>query len=72
MHNPLSSPAEYQAFIYELKQRYPIILNSTLVYVPAGTLFGRLEGALVFKGAIILCVKEFINLELGVIEGYAY
>jgi len=72
MPDPLSSPKVYQAFIYALSERYPSIRRSTLVYVPSGALFGRVEGMLIFEQDVVLCVQEYLNFELGVIEGYGY
>ena len=70
--DPLSSPASYQEFIYSLPKYYPSILRSTLVYIPSGTLFGRVEGLILFSKDIILCVLEFLNFELGIIVHYGY
>jgi hypothetical protein len=72
MPEPLSSPEAYQAFIYSLAERFSGIRRSTLVYIPSGELFGRAEGILVFDQDVILCVQEYLNFELGVIEGYGY
>lgn len=72
MVNPLTSAEEYQAFVYSLPNEYPSIRRSTLVYIPSGKLFGRLEGMLFFESDVILCVQEFLNFELEVIEGYGY
>jgi hypothetical protein len=72
MPDPLSSPEAYQAFIYALPERYPSIRRSTLVYIPSGALFGRMEGMLIFEQGVVLCVQEYLNFELGVIEGYGY
>ena len=72
MLDPLSSPEAYQAFIYTLREHYPSIRRSTLVYISSGALFGRVEGILFFDQDIALCVQEFLNFELGVIEGYGY
>jgi hypothetical protein len=72
MPDPLSSPEEYQAFIYALPDRYPSVARSSLVYVPSGALFGQVVGMLVFAGNLLLCVQEYLNFELGVIEGYGY
>jgi hypothetical protein len=69
---PLSSPQAYQAFIYALPERYASIRRSTLVYVPSGTSFGRVEGMLLLDRGIVLCVQEYLNFELGIIEGYGY
>ena len=70
--NPLSSPRQYETYIYTLSERHPSIQCSTLVYVPSGALFGRVEGMVLFANDIVLCVIEFLNFELGVIEGYGY
>lgn len=72
MPDPLSSPEAYQAFIYTLRQHYPSIHRSNLIYIPSGALFGRVEGILSFDQDIVLCVQEYLNFELGVIEGYGY
>jgi hypothetical protein len=72
MLEPLSSPEAYQAFLYALPERHPSIQRSTLVYIPTGELFGRVEGMLIFEDNIVLCVQEYLNFELGVIEGYGY
>ena len=72
MPDPLSSPEVYQAFIYGLTERFSGIRRSTLVYIPSGELFGRAEGMLFFDQDVVLCVQEYLNFELGVIEGYGY
>jgi len=72
MSDPLSSPEAYQAFIYSLAERFSSIGRSTLVYIPSGELFGRAQGMLFFDRDVILCVQEYLNFELGVIEGYGY
>jgi hypothetical protein len=72
MPDPLASPSAYQAFVYSLPERYGTIQRSTLVYVASGSLFGRVEGRVFFEGDIVLCVQEFLNFELNVIEGYGY
>ncbi len=72
MPEPLSSPDSYQAFIYALPQQFAGIRHSTLVYVPSGELFVRVEGFLVFDQNVVLCVYEYLNFELGIIEGYGY
>lgn len=56
MPEPLSSPEAYQAFIYGLTERFPVIRRSILIYIPSGELFGRAEGMLFFDQDVILCV----------------
>lgn len=72
MADALASPSAYEVFIYALPDRYPAIGRSTLVYVATGDLFGRAEGRIFFANDIVLCVQEFLNFELNVIEGYGY
>lgn len=72
MPDPLSSPATYQAFIYSLPDHYASISRSLLVYIPSGEYFGRIEGMVLFAGDVVLCVQEYLNFELHVIEGYGY
>ena len=72
MKNPLVSPADYSAFIYALPDRYPVIGYSSLVYVSLGITIGKVKGILSFADSIILCVQEFLNFGLQVIEGYGY
>lgn len=71
MPSPLTSPETYQAFIYGLPDLYNSIRKSTLAYIPTGRRYGRVEGILFFDDRV-LCVQEFLNFELGVIEGYGY
>lgn len=72
MAHPLSTPQAYEEFIYTLPHRYCSIRYSTLVYIPSGKLFGRVEGMLLFDKGVVLCVQEFLNFELDIIEGYGY
>jgi len=60
---PLSSPRAYELYVYGLSERHPSIQRSTLVYIPSGALFGRVEGMVFFEGQIVLCVQEFLNFE---------
>jgi hypothetical protein len=72
MDSPLISSDAYQKLIYGLAARYPSVARSTLTYVPSGALFGRVEGMLIFAQGLVLCVHEYLNFELGIIEGYGY
>lgn len=72
MSQALTSASDYQAFIYALPDRYPSIERSTLVYIPLGARVGKVVGIVFFADNIVLCIQEFLNFELGVIEGYGY
>jgi hypothetical protein len=72
MDNPFTSPIDYATFIHDLPNCYPHIERSSLVYIPLGRQVGRVIGMVFFLNNIILCVQEFLNFELQVIEGYGY
>ena len=72
MSSPLASPATYSIFIHELPQQYSSIERSSLIYIPLGTQFGKVIGMVFFANNVVLCVQEFLNFELQVIEGYGY
>ncbi len=71
--NPLRTRATYERFLYTLTAQYPSIRRSTLVYIPSGAYFGRVEGFLLFDAHIVLCVLEHLTfLPHGEIEHYSY
>jgi hypothetical protein len=68
----LATPQAYETFVYTLPDRHPEINRSMLAYIPSGAFYGRVEGMLFFDQGVVLCVQEYLNFELGVIEGYGY
>ncbi len=72
MSNPLSTPDEYATFIHDLPNRYLFLRRSSLTYIPLGAKVGKVVGMIFFDENIILCVQEFLNFDLHVIEGYGY
>jgi hypothetical protein len=76
--NPLRTRGGYERFLYTLPARHPGIRCSTLVYIPSGTYFGRVEGFLLFdhaelRACMVLCVLEHLTfLPYGRIEHYGY
>jgi hypothetical protein len=71
--NPLRTRETYERFLYTLTAEYPSVRRSTLVYIPSGTYFGRVEGFLLFDDHIVLCALEHLTfLPLGEIERYSY
>ena len=59
--NPLRSLPEYEAFIYTLAQRYPIIRRSTLVVVRRGATIAVVNGEVELAGGIRLVVREKLS-----------
>jgi hypothetical protein len=72
MSSPLSSSNDYATFIHNLPNHYTFIKRSSLVYIPLGAKVGKVNGMVFFEDNIILCVQEFLNFELDIIEGYGY
>jgi len=72
MVDPLLTPTNYALFIHNLPNLYPSINKSTLTYVSLGTKVGKVIGILFFDHNTTLCVQEFLNFELNIIEGYGY
>ena len=73
LDNPLRSREAYERFLYTLTVQYPGIRRSTLVYIPSGAYFGRVEGFLLFDAHVVLCVLEHLTfLTRGEIEHYGY
>lgn len=72
--NPFQSLAEYEEFIYTLKQRYPAIIRSTLVVAQRGRGFATLSGELHFEGGYRLSIHEIFTWDQGplVIQRYSY
>lgn len=68
----LSDLRLYEYFIYTLPQRYPFILNSTLVVIPHGVAFAELSGVLLFDQDIRLTVWEDLDFDEQSIQGYSY
>ena len=71
MPDPLASASMYEAFIYGLADRSPphpsLDPDLTSHQVPC---LGERRGRVFLAGDVVLCVQEFLNFELNVIEGY--
>lgn len=72
MSTALSSPNDYATYLYDLPNHYPSINGSSLIYISLGAKVGKVMGMVFFDDDIILCVQEFLNFELHIIEGYGY
>lgn len=74
MNNPLRTPDDYELFIYNLPEQFPIITGSTLTFVRLGASLARVSGVLEFRGGFRLNVRERILFHQlpGVIDEYGY
>jgi hypothetical protein len=72
--NPLQSLAEYEAFVYTLPQRYPVIARSTLVVVRRGATVAIVRGEVELPNGLRLVVNEKLSFVTAAseIKGYGY
>lgn len=72
--NPFRSLRDYEEFIYTLRQRFPIVRQSTLVVIPRGRRIAMLRGEVLFDQGFRLTIAERLSDEGGnvVIEAYGY
>jgi hypothetical protein len=72
--NPLQSLPEYEAFVYTLPQRYPVIVRSTLVVIRRGATVAVLRGEVELPSGLRLVVNEKLSFATasGEIRGYGY
>ncbi len=60
MNNPLKSSADYEYFLYTLKESFPLIISSTVVFIRLGATLARVHGELCFEDDFKLVVRERI------------
>ncbi len=60
MNNPLKSSADYEYFLYTLKESFPLIISSTVVFLRLGATLARVKGELCFEDGFKLVVRERI------------
>jgi len=60
MKNPLSTPENYELFLYTLTEIFPSVRHSTMTFVRRGASLTRVAGELFFDQEIRLIVRERI------------
>lgn len=72
--NPLTSLPEYELFVYQLQQKYPIIQRSTLVVIRRGASVATVTGEVEFTQGFRLIVRELLTFTQtsGNIRSYGY
>jgi hypothetical protein len=72
--NPLESLVEYERFIYQLQQEYPLIRRTTLVVIRRGASIAVLSGEVSLPGGFRLIVREQLSFvrSPGEIKSYGY
>ena len=68
----LSTIAEYEIFIYGIRETFPAILSSTLRILRTGPASGRLVGILIFPDGLRLDVAELVDFDAGYLEILQY
>jgi hypothetical protein len=74
MNRPLSTPADYELFIYTLAEQFPAIRRSTVRFVRRGATLARVVGELHFDNGIRLLIRERLVYHRlpAVIDAYGY
>ncbi len=74
MSSPFRTPADYELFLYGIREQFPFIVRSTLTLVRRGASLARITGDLYFAQAIRLIVRERIIYDRlpVVIDAYGY
>ncbi len=68
----LTTIAEYELFVYNLRDTFPSILSSTLRVMRAGPASGRVVGILTFPNHLRLDVAELVDFDAGRLEILQY
>ena len=58
MNNPLRTPDDYELFLYTLRETFPSIQHSTLIFARKGAFLARVAGEVWFDKQIRLVVRE--------------
>ena len=74
MNNPLSTPEDYELFLYTLAERFPSVRRSTVTFVRRGLSLARVAGELLFDRDIRLVVRERVVYHRlpAVLDWYGY
>lgn len=74
MSNPLRTSADYEFFIYSLREQFPAIRRSTVRFVRRGATLARVIGELYFDKVVRLVVRERLVYHRlpAVIDEYGY
>jgi hypothetical protein len=68
----LTTIAEYEAFVYGLRDAFSSVLSSTLRIIRTGPASGRLVGILTFSDHLRLDVAELVDFDAGQLEILQY
>ncbi len=74
MIDPFRTPEDYELFLYTLGNRFPVVRNTTVVFIRLGASLARIAGEITFDQSIRLVVREravYHRLPL-VLDWYGY
>jgi hypothetical protein len=74
MNALLRTPGDYELFLYTLREHYPSVQQSTLVFEQRGATLARVAGELTFEQSYRLVVRERVRFQRlpAVIDWYGY
>jgi hypothetical protein len=74
MKNPLDTIEQYELFLYTLKEAFPTIKHSTIVFIRRGVTLAKSAGEIHFNQGFRLVVRErlLFDRQPGIIDWYGY
>ncbi len=74
MKNPLDTIEQYELFLYTLKETFPAIKQSTIVFIRRGVTLAKSAGEIHFDQGVRLVVRErlLFDRQPGIIDWYGY
>jgi hypothetical protein len=63
---------EYEAFIYALPTRYPVIRNALLSFIRLGPLTATVRAEVFFSNDIVPRIRQTLDFAEGFIQSYSY
>ena len=74
MKNPLQTIEDYEFFLYSLQESFPLIKQSTVVFIRRGVSLGKSTGEIFFDKGFRLVVRErlLFDRQPGIIDWYGY
>ena len=74
MSNSLRTSEDYELFLYSLREQFPSVIRSTVVFIRVGTTLARVVGELNFKHNVRAVIRERVIYDRlpAIIDWYGY
>lgn len=74
MSNSLRTPEDYELFLYSLKEQFPSITRSTVIFIRIGSTLARVSGEIYFRHNVRAVIRERLIYDRlpAMIDSYGY